>query len=84
MSSEESVERNHNLKMDTKFFENMAKFIHAKIYPENQSFIHEEIESRLNSEKAYHHSVQNYLSSSFLSIDTLTEIYRNKTLSVVL
>jgi hypothetical protein len=45
----------------------MAEFINAKRPPEKQSFLYEESEIRMNSEKTCRHSVQNCLSSPYLS-----------------
>ena len=50
----------------------------------NQNSIHEEIKSRLKSESACCHSVQNRLSSSLLSKNLKIKIYRNIILPVVL
>jgi hypothetical protein len=49
----------------------------------NQNSIHEEIKSRLKSENACHHSVQNLLSSSLLSKNVNITIYRSIILPVV-
>jgi len=50
----------------------------------NQNFIAEEIKSRLSSGNACYHSVQNLLSSRFLSKNLKIKIYRSTILSVVL
>jgi len=49
-----------------------------------QNFIAEEIEGRLRSGNACHHSVQNLLSSRLLSKNLKIKIYRNIILPVVL
>jgi hypothetical protein len=50
----------------------------------NQNLIQEEIKRRLNSGNAYHHTVQNLLSSRLLSKNIKVKIYRTKNLPVVL
>jgi hypothetical protein len=50
----------------------------------NKNSIQEEINSRLKSENAYCHSVQNVMSSSLLSRDIKIRIYRTVILPVVL
>ena len=50
----------------------------------NQNSIAEEIKRRLKSENACYHSVQNILSSRFLSKNLKIKIYRNVILPVVL
>jgi hypothetical protein len=50
----------------------------------NQSFIHEEIQSRMNSGNACYRSVQNVLSSSLLSKNLNIKICRTIILPVVL
>jgi hypothetical protein len=50
----------------------------------NQNLIQEEIKSRLNSGNACYHSVQNLLSSQFLSKNLKIRIYKTIILSVVL
>ena len=50
----------------------------------NQNYIQEEIKSRLKSENAGCHSVQNLLSSSLLSQNVKIKIYRTIILPVVL
>ena len=50
----------------------------------NQNSIQEEIKSKLKSENACHHSVQNLLSSSLLSKNLIFEMYRTIILPAVL
>ena len=50
----------------------------------NQNSIHEEIKSRSKSGKACYHSLQNPLSSNFLSTSISIKIYRTLILTVVL
>jgi len=49
----------------------------------NQNSIQEEIKSRLNSENACYHSVQNLFSSNLLSKSVKIKIYRNTILPFV-
>jgi len=50
----------------------------------NKNCIHEEIKSRLNVGKTLHHSVQSYLSSSFVFKTIKIKIYKRIILLVVL
>jgi len=58
---------NHNIPVANIPFENVTKFKYLGITVTNQSCIHEEIESKLNSENACFHCVQIFtnLTSSF-------------------
>jgi len=49
-----------------------------------QNYIHKEIKNKFKSENACYHSVQNLLSSSLLSKNMKTKIYRTLILPVVL
>ena len=55
-----------------------------RITSTNQNYIKEEIKSRLKSGNARYHSVQNFLSSSFLSKNLKIKEYRTIILPVVL
>jgi hypothetical protein len=59
MSHHQNSGQNLNIRTPTKSFENVAKFKYLGMTLTNQNDIHDEIKSRLNSENAYHHSVQN-------------------------
>ena len=61
MSRHHSSRQNHNIKIDNKFSERVEQFKYLGTTPTNQNCIHEEIKSRLKSEIACYHSVQNLL-----------------------
>ena len=55
------------MKIDNNFLKRVEKFICLGTTLTNQNSIQEEIKSRLKSENACYHSVQNILSTSLLS-----------------
>jgi hypothetical protein len=57
VSHYQSAGQNHNLLIDDKCFENVAKFKYLGTKETNQNYIHKEIKSRLNLENACYHSV---------------------------
>jgi len=57
----------HNISIDNSSFERVEEFKYLGTIVTNQNSLQEEIKSRMNSENAYYHSVQNILSSSLLS-----------------
>jgi hypothetical protein len=57
----------HSVKIDNILFERVKEFKHLGTTLTNQNSIEEEMKSRLMSGNACYHSVQNLLSSSFLS-----------------
>ena len=59
-------------------------FIYLRTILIDQNSIQEEVKSRLKSGNACYHSVQNLLSSSFLSKNLKIKIYRTITLPIVL
>jgi len=65
-------------------FEEVEEFINLGTTLTNQNFIAEEIKSRLRSENACYHSVQNLLSSRLLSKNLKIKVYRTIILPVVL
>jgi hypothetical protein len=70
MSRNQNAGQNHNMKLDNKSFERVEQFKYLGTILTNQNSIQEEIKSRLKSESACYHSVQNLLSSSLLSKNT--------------
>jgi len=64
-------------------FERVEEFKYLETTLTNQNSIAEEIKSRLNSGNACYHSVQNLLSSRFLSRNVNIKIYRTILLSDV-
>jgi len=76
--------RNHNMKTDNRPFEMVEEFKYLGTTLTDQNSIQEEIKCRLKSGNACYHSVQNLLSSSLLSKNLKTRIYRTIILLVVL
>jgi hypothetical protein len=61
MSSHQTTGQNYKTKVSNKCFENMTKLKYLGMIVTNHNFITEEIKSRLNSENACYHEVQNLL-----------------------
>jgi hypothetical protein len=74
----------HSVRIDNSSFGRAEEFKYLGTTLTNQSSIAEEITSRLRSGNACHHSVQNLLSSRFLSKSLKIKIYRTIILPVVL
>jgi hypothetical protein len=75
---------NHYIKVDNRWFENVAKFRYLGTTITNQNLIQEEIKRRLNSGNAYCHLVQNLLSSRLLHKNIKIRTYKTEVLPVVL
>jgi len=75
MSRDRKAGQSHNINIDNSFFERVEelKYEYLGTTLTNQSSIREVTKSR---SKACYHSVQNYLSSSPLSINLKSSIYR--------
>jgi len=74
--------RSRCMKTDNNSFERAEEFKHLGKTLTNQNNIRVEIKSKLKSENACYHSVQNLLSSSLLSKNLKIKIYRNIILPV--
>jgi len=72
------------MKIDNISFEMVEEFKYLGTTLTNQNSIQEEIKSRLKSENASYHLVQNLLSSSFLTKNLKIKIYRIVILPAVL
>ena len=84
MSRDQNAGRSHNTNIDNRSFERVEEFKYLEKTLTHQNSIHEEITSRLKSGNACYHSVQNLLSSSLLSKNLRSKIYRTIILPVVL
>ena len=83
-SQDQNAGRSHNMKIDNISFEMVEEFKYLGTTLTNQNSIQEEIKSRLKSENASYHLVQNLLSSSFLTKNLKIKIYRIVILPAVL
>ena len=63
MSRDQNAGWSHSIKIDNSSFEKVEKLKYLGTALTNQNSIQEEIKSRLKSENACYHSVQNLLSS---------------------
>ena len=84
MSRDQTAGRIHSVKIDNSTFERVEEFKYLGTTLTNQNSILGEIKSRLKSGNACYHSVQNLLSSRFLSKNLKIKIYRTIILPVVL
>jgi hypothetical protein len=73
-----------SIKTANRSFEDVAKFKYLGKTLTDQSYMHEEIKSTLNSGNAWYHSVQSLLSSRLLSKNLRVKIYKTIFLPVVL
>jgi hypothetical protein len=62
LSRHQNAEQNHDIKIASRSFENVAQFRHLGTAIAIQKLIQEEIKRRLNSGNACYHSIQNHLS----------------------
>jgi len=75
VSRDQSAGRIHSVRIDNSTFERVEEFKYLGTTLRNQNSIVEEIKSRLRPGKACYHSVQNLLSSRFLSKNLKIKIY---------
>jgi len=83
-SRDQNAGRSHSIKTDSSSFARVEQFGYFGTSLTNQNYIQEEIKSILKSDNTCYHSVQNLLSSSWLSKILKIKIYRNMILPVVL
>ena len=84
MSRDQNAGQNHGIKTRNKSFGRVKQFKYLEANLTNQNSVPEEVKSRLKSENACYHSVQNLLSSSLLSKNIKVKIHRTIILSLVL
>ena len=84
MSRNQNAGRNHSVRIDNSTFERVEEFKYFGTTLTNQNSIPEQIKSTLRSGNACCHSMQNLLSSRFLSKNLKFKIYRTVILRVVL
>jgi len=84
MSRDQNAGPIHSVRIYNSTFERVEEFKYLGTTLTNQNCIAEEIKSRLRSGNACYHSVQNLLSSRWLSKNLKMKIYRTVILSVVL
>jgi UDP-galactopyranose mutase len=83
LSRDQHAGRSHSMNTDNSSFERLEEFKHLRTTLKNQNSIQKEIKGRLKSGNACYHSVQNLLSSSFLSKNLKIKIYRTIILPLV-
>jgi len=83
-SRDQNAGRSQTVKIDNSSFERVEEFKYLGTTLAYENSIQGEIKSRLKSENACYHSVQNLLSSSLLSKNLKIRIYRTIILPVVL
>jgi hypothetical protein len=67
MNRNQNAGRNHSIHLDSSSFESVEDLKYLRTILTSQKCIQEEIKRRLLSKNTYHNSVQNLLSSGFLS-----------------
>jgi len=84
MSRDQNSGRIHSVRINNSTFERVEEFNYLRTTLTRLNSIPEEIKSRLRSGNACYHSVQNILSSRFLSKNLKIKIYRTIILPLVL
>jgi hypothetical protein len=82
VSRHQNSERNHNLLIANKSFENVAQFKNLGTTVTIENYIQQKIKIRLNSGNVCHYSVQSLLSSHNLSKNSKIKIHKSLTLPV--
>jgi hypothetical protein len=80
----QNARQNHDIKINGRCFEIVAKFRFLGTTITNQNLIQEEIKRGLNSDNSSYHSVNNLLSSRLLCKNTKIRIHKTIILPVVL
>jgi hypothetical protein len=83
-ASQQNVGQNRDMKIANRSFETVPQLRYLGTTVTNQNLIQAEIKRRLNSSNACYYSVQNLLSSRFLSKNLKIRIYKTIILPVVL
>ena len=83
LSRDQNAVQSHSIKIGNSSFERLEEFKYLGTTLTNQNYIQEEIKGRLKSGNACYHSVQNLLSSSLLSKNLKSTIYRTIIMPVV-
>ena len=83
MSRDWNAGRGHSVQIDNSSIERVEEFKYLGTTLTDQNSIQEEIKGRLKSGNACYHSVQNLLSSRFLSKNLKIKIYRTIILPVI-
>ena len=84
MSQDQNAGQSHDKKIENISFERVEEFKYVRTTLTNQNSIQDEIKSRLESGNACYHSVQNLLSTSWLTKNIKIKIYTTVILSFVL
>jgi hypothetical protein len=84
MTRDQNAGQSHNIKIDNSSVERVEEFKYLRKTKTHKNSIQEEITSRLKAGNSCYHSVQNLLSSSLLSKNLSSKIYRTIILPVVL
>ena len=82
LSQDQNAGRSHSIKTDNSSFGRVEEFKYLGTTLTNQNSFQEEMKSRLKSEKACYHLVQNLLSSSLLTRNLKIKMYRTIILPV--